>query len=182
MGLAGAGIVSRPARPVGSGCQLRSLGGSTTRTRAAGCVRAGLGKTGATEPERRLPRTAPRAVGLWYMLAQSRRSPKRAFRLLMPDGLHPDGPAGPGGRVYPGCAAPVPTDGAPPVLIWGLIRARCIRCGHRCEPASVTRGFLKARPRTWSWPCTSWRRTPSAMAAERDGWGMEPGRSLVLPG
>src|SRR5690242_16380500 len=61
MAMAGAGMVYRPARPVGSGCQLRSLGGSTTRTRAAGCVRAGLGKTGATEPERRLPRTAPHA-------------------------------------------------------------------------------------------------------------------------
>jgi len=50
------------------------------------------------------------------MLAQSRRSPKRAFRLLMPDGLHPDGPAGPGGRAYPGWPAPVPADGASPVV------------------------------------------------------------------
>jgi hypothetical protein len=56
-------------------------------------------------------------------------------------------------------------------LIWGLIRARCIRCGHRCEPASATRRFLKARPKTWFWLCTNWQRTPSAMAAERDGCG-----------
>ena len=54
------------------------------------------------------------------MLAQSRRSPKWAFRLPMPDGLHPDGPAGPGGRVYPGWPTPVPADGAPPVLDLGF--------------------------------------------------------------
>ena len=54
------------------------------------------------------------------MLAQSRRSPERAFRLLMPDGLHPDGPAGPGGRVYQGWPAPVPADGAPAVLDLGF--------------------------------------------------------------
>jgi anti-sigma regulatory factor (Ser/Thr protein kinase) len=38
----------------------------------------------------------------------------------MPDALHPDGPAGPGGRVYPGWPAPVPADGAPPVLDLGF--------------------------------------------------------------
>jgi anti-sigma regulatory factor (Ser/Thr protein kinase) len=54
------------------------------------------------------------------MLAQSRRSPKRAFRLLMPDDPHPDGPAGPDGRVYQGWPAPVPADGAPPVLDLGF--------------------------------------------------------------
>jgi anti-sigma regulatory factor (Ser/Thr protein kinase) len=54
------------------------------------------------------------------MLTQSRRSPKRAFRLLMPDGLHPDGPAGPDGQVYPGWPAPVPAEGAPPVLDLGF--------------------------------------------------------------
>jgi anti-sigma regulatory factor (Ser/Thr protein kinase) len=54
------------------------------------------------------------------MLAQSRRSPKRAFRLLMPDDPHPDEPAGPGGRVYQGWPAPVPADGAPPVLDLGF--------------------------------------------------------------
>lgn len=54
------------------------------------------------------------------MLAQSRRSPKRAFRLLMPDGLHPGGPAGPGGRSYSGWPAPVPADGAAPVLDLGF--------------------------------------------------------------
>lgn len=54
------------------------------------------------------------------MLAQSRRSPKRAFRLLMPDDPHPYGPAGPDGRVYQGWPAPVPADGAPPVLDLGF--------------------------------------------------------------
>jgi anti-sigma regulatory factor (Ser/Thr protein kinase) len=54
------------------------------------------------------------------MLAQSRRSPQRACRLLMPDGPHPDGPAAPGGRVYPGWPAPVPADGRPPVLDLGF--------------------------------------------------------------
>ena len=54
------------------------------------------------------------------MLAQSRRSPKWAFRLPMPDGLHPDGPAGPGGRAYPGWPAPVPADGASPVVDLGF--------------------------------------------------------------
>ena len=72
------------------------------------------------------------------MLAQSKRPPKRAFRLLMPDGLHPDGPAGPGGRVYPGWAAPVPADGAPPVLDLGFdsgtlhtVRAQMRACVSR---------------------------------------------------
>jgi anti-sigma regulatory factor (Ser/Thr protein kinase) len=54
------------------------------------------------------------------MLAQSRRSPKRALRLLMPDSPHLDEPAGPGGRVYPGRPAPVPADGAPPVVDLGF--------------------------------------------------------------
>jgi len=54
------------------------------------------------------------------MLARSRRSPKRAFRLLMPDDPHPDGPAGPGGRVYQGWPAPAPAGGAPPVLDLGF--------------------------------------------------------------
>ena len=54
------------------------------------------------------------------MLAQSRLSPQRACRLLMPDGPHPDGPAGPGGRVYPGWPAPVSADGRPPVLDLGF--------------------------------------------------------------
>jgi two-component sensor histidine kinase len=54
------------------------------------------------------------------MPAQSRRSPKRAFRLLMPDDPHPDGPAGPDGRVYQGWPTPVPADGAPAVLDLGF--------------------------------------------------------------
>jgi hypothetical protein len=44
MGHGGAGVVYRRTYPVGSGCRLRSLGGLTTRTRAAACARAGLGK------------------------------------------------------------------------------------------------------------------------------------------
>ena len=38
----------------------------------------------------------------------------------MPDGLRPDGPAGPGGRVSQGWPARVPAAGAPPVLDLGF--------------------------------------------------------------
>src|SRR6266702_245289 len=38
----------------------------------------------------------------------------------MPDGPHPDGPAGPGGRISPGWPAPVSADGRPTVLDLGF--------------------------------------------------------------
>jgi anti-sigma regulatory factor (Ser/Thr protein kinase) len=56
----------------------------------------------------------------------------------MPDGLHPDGSAGPGGRVYPDWPAPVPADGAPPILDLGFdsgtlhtVRAQMRACVSR---------------------------------------------------
>src|SRR5580704_10741875 len=110
------------------------------------------------------------------MLAQSRRSPRRAFRLLMPDGLHPDGPAGPGGRVYPGWPAPVPADGAPPILDLGFdsgtlhtvraqMRACVSRAGfpegraedvvlavHELTANAVSHGGGAGRLRVWNLP------------------------------
>ena len=50
-------------------------------------------------------------------------------------------------------------------------RMRSALRAYALETADPAEGFLKARLRTWFWPCTNWRRTPSAMVAERDGCG-----------
>ena len=54
------------------------------------------------------------------MPAHSTLLSKRAFRLLMADGPHPDGPAGRGGRIYQGWPGPARGGGAQPVLDLGF--------------------------------------------------------------
>ena len=78
------------------------------------------------------------------MLAHSTLLSKRAFRLLMADGPHPDGPAGRGGRSYQGWPGPARGGGAQPVLDLGFDSGMLPYGAAKCEPASVTQGFLKA--------------------------------------
>jgi anti-sigma regulatory factor (Ser/Thr protein kinase) len=110
------GAVYRPARLVGSSYRPLSLGRAgyaNSSSEAAG--EPASGKTGATAPERRLPRTAPHASGRRLML-----SAVPANRLLMADGPHRGESAGRGGRAYQGWPGPARADGAPPVLDLGF--------------------------------------------------------------